>query len=156
MTCRRQSPSEIHDLAPLPPPSRRGALRLAGALVAGATGCAPPFPEIPAGPIAAGSVMDLPAGAFAIVQHVVVARDAAGFYAMSALCTHDGCWTQPTPDAGELFCPCHGSLFDRTGAVVRGPARAPLPHYRVDLGPAGSVIVQAGVEVALDARTPVP
>jgi cytochrome b6-f complex iron-sulfur subunit len=131
---------------------RRCALRLligAGA----AARCGAPF-DLPTGPMAAGKVEDLPLGALKIVGPVAVARDATGLYAMSTLCTHAGC---PTQQAGaDLFCPCHGSLFDGSGQVLRGPAHAPLPHYQVDLGADGSITVQAGSEVPPSTRTPVP
>jgi Rieske Fe-S protein len=85
-----------------------------------------------------------------------VARDQSGIYAMSALCTHAGCPTRSTGDTGQLYCPCHGSLFDKDGKVLRGPASASLPHYRVDLADDGSLTVQAGTDVSPDTRTSVP
>ena len=49
--------------------------------------------------------------------------------ALGTTCTHLGCQVRP---GGEfLVCPCHGSTFDRQGAVVRGPAQRPLTSYRV-------------------------
>jgi hypothetical protein len=39
------------------------------------------------------------------------------------ICTHLGC--VPTADAGEYgawFCPCHGSHYDMSGRVRKGPA----------------------------------
>ncbi len=48
-------------------------------------------------------------------------------------CTHLGC--VPLGHAGEhrgWFCPCHGSVFDTSGRVRRGPApiNLPVPPYR--------------------------
>lgn len=43
-------------------------------------------------------------------------------------CTHLGCpvaWT-PLGSAGTFNCPCHGSVFDKTGARIAGPASLPL------------------------------
>ena len=66
-----------------------------------------------------------PAGA------VVLAQPAAGHVvAHSAVCTHAGCAVQAA--GTRLSCPCHGSLFDAfTGAVLRGPAPAPLAPVAV-------------------------
>lgn len=49
--------------------------------------------------------------------------------ALSLVCTHLGCSVIVTPDG--LSCPCHGSLFDRKGRVLRGPADRPLREYGV-------------------------
>ena len=59
-------------------------------------------------------------------QPDVIIRDTSGqLTAMSAVCTHAGC--EVTYQSGQLFCPCHGSVFNaRTGAVERGPASQPL------------------------------
>lgn len=45
--------------------------------------------------------------------------------ALSAICTHAGCEVMPDNQSG-FACPCHGSLFDGEGTVLKGPARAPL------------------------------
>jgi Rieske Fe-S protein len=48
----------------------------------------------------------------------------------SAICTHQGCTVQP--NGAELDCPCHGSRFAAlTGAVLNGPATAPLRRIAV-------------------------
>lgn len=46
--------------------------------------------------------------------------------ALSSTCTHLGCRVSWDPDAQALKCPCHGGVFDRTGAVTAGPPPAPL------------------------------
>ncbi len=53
--------------------------------------------------------------------------------AFSLRCTHLGCRTRPDPASGGFACPCHGSRFDREGAVIRGPAEAPLARVPVRL-----------------------
>lgn len=45
-------------------------------------------------------------------------------FALSLVCTHLGCTVNVTP--GNLACPCHGSVFDRHGVVLKGPADRPL------------------------------
>jgi len=46
------------------------------------------------------------------------------------VCTHMGC--VPSRDGAGWKCPCHGSLFDESGRVARGPAPSNLevPPYR--------------------------
>jgi ubiquinol-cytochrome c reductase iron-sulfur subunit len=47
---------------------------------------------------------------------------------MVGICTHLGCIpkgqspTDPTGDYGGWFCPCHGSHYDESGRVRKGPA----------------------------------
>ncbi|MEO5371850.1 MAG: ubiquinol-cytochrome c reductase iron-sulfur subunit [Magnetococcus sp. DMHC-1] len=50
-----------------------------------------------------------------------------------ALCSHLGCVPQPvgTGDYGGFLCPCHGSHYDTSGRIRKGPApkNLPVPHY---------------------------
>lgn len=62
-------------------------------------------------------------------ERLALLRDAHGIYALSLVCTHLGCTI--TVSAGALACPCHGSVFDRQGQVVRGPADRPLKRMKV-------------------------
>ena len=63
-------------------------------------------------------------------SRVAVIRERSDLYALSLVCTHLGCTVNVTPT--ELVCPCHGSVYDRTGRVLKGPATRPLPRYRVE------------------------
>jgi Rieske Fe-S protein len=57
---------------------------------------------------------------------ILISQPTAGtIVTFSAICTHQGCTVAP---AGKEFrCPCHGSVYDAaTGAVLQGPAPAPL------------------------------
>ena len=73
---------------------------------------------------------------------VIVIRESAGYRAVSAICTHLGCLVKWESAKREFFCPCHAAVFDQNGAVVSGPAPAPLPSYKVkDVG--GKVYVSA-------------
>ena len=70
----------------------------------------------------------LPDGKPAVVSRPT-ANTAAAF---SAKCTHMGCTVQPA--GSELHCPCHGSKYNAlTGAVIQGPAPAPLPKIAVQV-----------------------
>jgi len=49
------------------------------------------------------------------------------------VCTHLGC--VPLPNAGDYggwFCPCHGSHYDLSGRIRKGPApyNLEVPEYR--------------------------
>jgi len=61
------------------------------------------------------------------------------YKALSLRCTHLGCTLE---DEGEIFsCPCHGSVFDQDGGILKGPAEEKLPALRVEINEAGNLIV---------------
>lgn len=51
--------------------------------------------------------------------------------ALSMLCTHVCCECSYDSSTGQIYCPCHGSVFDATGRVLRGPAPTPLPSIEL-------------------------
>jgi len=53
-------------------------------------------------------------------ERVALMRTENRFSALSLVCTHLGCTVNVTENS--LACPCHGSIFDRQGAVIKGPA----------------------------------
>ena len=61
---------------------------------------------------------------------VAIMREGDIVYALSLVCTHLGCTVNVTPTG--LVCPCHGSSFDRQGAVLKGPADRQLLRYSVE------------------------
>jgi Rieske Fe-S protein len=109
------------------------------------------------GALPAGIASEVTAGSLVSVGGgLVVGRDAGGFYAMSSICTHQGC---PTTIVGQppqqfLFCPCHGSEFGTTGGLIRGPAWRGLQHYQLDISPSGALTICVTTPVASNARTP--
>ncbi|KPP81305.1 MAG: ubiquinol-cytochrome c reductase iron-sulfur subunit PetA [Oceanicaulis sp. HLUCCA04] len=61
----------------------------------------------------------------AVVSEGVEIEDAvrASLLVTSANCTHLGCVpTEGAGDYGAWFCPCHGSHYDTSGRIRRGPA----------------------------------
>jgi nitrite reductase/ring-hydroxylating ferredoxin subunit len=59
----------------------------------------------------------------------LVARTApSAFTAVTAVCTHEGCAVTGFANA-RYVCPCHGSEFSTSGAVVQGPASSPLRQF---------------------------
>lgn len=88
----------------------------------------------PDGPgVDVGAFADLPVGAwrYSPGARAVVARDALGVYAFSALCTHEGCLLSPPDARGVTRCPCHDSRFDGEGRVLEGPAARALRRLAV-------------------------
>lgn len=74
---------------------------------------------------------------------VLVHLPEGGFVAYDRRCTHLLCPVLWDRGVGQLVCPCHHGLFDvRTGAVLGGPPRRPLP--RIELKVAGGVIYALG------------
>jgi cytochrome b6-f complex iron-sulfur subunit len=55
--------------------------------------------------------------------YIVVTEDKAiADYGINAVCTHLGCVVPWNVSENKFMCPCHGSQYDSTGKVVRGPA----------------------------------
>lgn len=67
-------------------------------------------------------------------QVVFLVKSGAQVTALSSTCTHLGCRVSWNADDQTLKCPCHGGVFDKTGAVKAGPPPAPLAKIetRVD------------------------
>ena len=102
--------------------------------------------------IGVGRPEDISPGTILVLakQHLFVVRTKDGFYALSSVCTHLGCMTQLLREQKEIACPCHGSRFELSGAVKRGPAPRPLPRVQITLE-RGLLIVDSSVRVAHDA-----
>lgn len=57
-------------------------------------------------------------------------------------CTHLGCTVPYTKSEAQFHCPCHGSLYDKTTAlVIGGPAPRGLDLFNISEDAAGSIIV---------------
>jgi cytochrome b6-f complex iron-sulfur subunit len=60
-----------------------------------------------------------------------------GFIALSLVCPHLGCTVEPQPDG--FACPCHGSRFDLSGKVMRGPAGKALSVLHLETAADGKL-----------------
>ena len=49
-----------------------------------------------------------------------------GYTALDSTCTHLGCRVSWDRASRQLTCPCHGGVYDHTGAVLSGPPPQPL------------------------------
>ena len=68
-------------------------------------------------------------------------------YALNAECTHLGCLVPWDSFQAKFVCPCHGSQYDRSGMVMRGPASGPLKLAKVGLEEeSGKVLLEPWVE----------
>ena len=72
-------------------------------------------------------------GSAALVQssagNFLVSRGAQdSFTALTAVCTHEGC-TVDRFSSPLFVCPCHGSQYSTSGAVVMGPATNALRQF---------------------------
>jgi len=82
---------------------------------------------------------------------VFIQRKGNGYRAMSAVCTHLGCTVNPDAQTGNGFrCPCHGSIFDEDGRVLKGPAPKPLPCYAMSSSRDGRLVVDRDRLVSAD------
>lgn len=92
-----------------------------------------------------GELGSFPIGSRTVIEErgVEVVRERDGIHAVSLVCTHLGCLLRPVENDSELgyACPCHGSTFSLTGAVLGGPAPRDLPWYEVYVDPTGSLVV---------------
>lgn len=51
------------------------------------------------------------------------------YYVFSNICTHRGCPVPYVATDQKFECPCHGSQYDKTGEVLKGPAPKRLLRY---------------------------
>jgi cytochrome b6-f complex iron-sulfur subunit len=71
-------------------------------------------------------------GGFAYKGDIIIIRSTDTVYlALSKVCTHSQCTVTYNSTTKDIPCPCHGSKFTTTGAVVTGPATSPLKKYSV-------------------------
>jgi cytochrome b6-f complex iron-sulfur subunit len=85
-------------------------------------------------------------------------RTEEGVYALYTVCTHLGCLYQWRPTENQFICPCHGSVFSRTGKYLAGPAPRNLDSFTVRLvDDQGNILAETPVgDGQGPAPTPVP
>lgn len=78
-------------------------------------------------------------GGWLIVQNIIVINTGGGnYYALSSICTHQGCTVEYNKGTGKIQCPCHGSVYSISGSVLNGPAPLPLQSFPISL--AGDIL----------------
>lgn len=78
------------------------------------------------------SFFDLRPGEGAVVEVegekvAAYVHDDGTTYMLSARCQHMGCTVSWNSRALTWDCPCHGSRYDYSGAIINGPTKKPLP-----------------------------
>jgi cytochrome b6-f complex iron-sulfur subunit len=71
--------------------------------------------------------------AFRTGQFYLTRLPEGGFLAMSRKCTHLGCTVAWQAEDGRFACPCHASVYDIRGNVVRSPASRALDYFPVTI-----------------------
>lgn len=136
--------------------TRRKLFVVGGGLVAAA--CGGVGTQTLGASIAAGNAKDLTSGTLRPItgQGVAIGRDTGGIYAISVICTHQGCdiSVSGTVSAGGVDCACHGSVFDAQGNVLRGPAISPLPHLVVTEDATGTLTIHGDQTTSASTRIP--
>lgn len=73
-------------------------------------------------------------GGYAYSGDIIIIRTGTSTYvALTKVCTHQSCTVAYNATSSNIECPCHGSKFATTGAVVQGPAPTALKSYNVTL-----------------------
>ena len=127
------------------------------------------------GIVSAGTVDELEVGEVKAVTDgkFYLVRVPEGFIALWWKCPHLGCtvpWKENDPvmpgdtgfaQEGRFNCPCHGSIYNRYGQIIQGPAPRPMDRFpltveggriRVQTGPTAAIVREkAGPEAAVSA-----
>jgi len=115
--------------------SRRAALGLV--LATGSAWIAGCRREPAARGVASFPLSSLPEGAHVGVrvgeQPIELVRHGRTVEARSLWCTHMGCEVRWRAQEERYHCPCHGGIYDASGAVVSGPPPAPLRRLEVHI-----------------------
>ena len=64
-------------------------------------------------------------------NRVWIVREADGFYAVLAICTHLGCTPKWLKAEQKFKCPCHGSGYYKNSVNFEGPAPRPMEHLKI-------------------------
>lgn len=114
------------------------------------------------GVVSAGNVSDYKVGDVKVMREgkFYITRVPEGFLALWWKCPHLGCtvpWKENDAaeggppgngdlaftDKGRFACPCHGSIYNRYGQIIKGPAPRPMDLFplRID---GGKLLVDTG------------
>lgn len=105
-------------------------------------------------PIEVGHISDFPVGSITRVREgkFYLSRLAEDrVIALYWVCPHLGC---TVPWVGDRFhCPCHSSVYDRTGQNIAGPAPRPMDYMAIEVRD-GRLIVDTGTIIERNRHRP--
>jgi cytochrome b6-f complex iron-sulfur subunit len=81
-----------------------------------------------------GKLSDIPPGTimpFRTGRFYLIRLDDGGLMAISMICSHLGCTVNWDASENVFKCPCHSSIFDKLGNVVKSPATKALNYHKV-------------------------
>jgi cytochrome b6-f complex iron-sulfur subunit len=118
------------------------------------------------GTVAAGAVGDYKVGDVKKIAEgkFYLSRVPEGFVALWQKCPHLGCtvpWAANDKSedtigpSGRFNCPCHGSIYDRYGQIITGPAPRPMDAFPVSIS-GGQIRVETGPSKAIERATADP
>lgn len=100
-----------------------------------------------------GTEITVPAASIPAVGAAPYVNQAGKFYVINnedgalALywkCPHLGCTVPWNEGEGDFHCPCHGSVYDRHGVRIAGPAPRPMDLMAMTVDPNGNLLVNTG------------
>ena len=62
---------------------------------------------------------------------IIVLKKGGKIHAYSAVCTHLACPVKWREGTADIFCACHGGIFDTNGKPAGGPVKKPLKPVAV-------------------------
>ncbi len=98
----------------------------------------PKQPESQSDQVTVTTVDQLPANSgrvfkFGSEPAILIRTPAGKFEAFSAVCTHLQCTVHYRPDRHDIYCPCHGGVYNLEGVPTGGPPPRPLTKYRAEV-----------------------
>jgi cytochrome b6-f complex iron-sulfur subunit len=78
-------------------------------------------------------------------NRVWIVREATGFYAIFARCTHLGCTPMWLEGEQKFKCPCHGSGFTKEAINYEGPAPRPMERCFITIADDGQILIDTGI-----------
>lgn len=70
---------------------------------------------------------------FGSIPGLVIRDDAGNLHAYNAKCSHLGCTVQYKKDINNIYCACHGGVYDlESGKNIAGPPPAPLDLLKAE------------------------